>query len=132
MSARLSSMIGALLLGALLAGTAVYAQKAAQVELMNAKGEKVGTATINPVSNGVRIEFTGMHLPPGMHALHIHEAGKCEGPDFMSAGAHFNPTGKKHGKDNPEGAHYGDLPNFQVDQSGNGRLTTTAMGVIDV
>jgi Cu-Zn family superoxide dismutase len=39
-------------------------------------------------------------LPPGTHAFHIHAVGKCEGPGLESAGGHFNPTGKQHGKDN--------------------------------
>ena len=45
--------------------------------------------------------------------------GKCEGPDFKSAGPHFNPAGKKHGKDNPQGPHNGDLPNIEVGADGH-------------
>jgi Copper/zinc superoxide dismutase (SODC) len=40
------------------------------------------------------------------NAFHIHEIGKCDLP-FESAGEHFNPTGKQHGKDNPNGPHAG-------------------------
>ena len=45
---------------------------------------------------------------------------------MRSAGGHFNPTAKKHGKDNPDGPHAGDLPNFTVDKSGKGKATIVA------
>jgi superoxide dismutase, Cu-Zn family len=96
---------------------------------MNGKGEKIGTAMLTEVPGGVRIEFKVSQLPPGTHALHIHATGRCEAPGFMSAGGHFNPAMKQHGKDNPMGPHAGDLPNFVVDASGNGGGTITATGV---
>ena len=98
-------------------------------DFMNIKGEKVGTAVLTQVPGGVRIVATLAQLPPGTHALHIHTTGRCEGPDFMSAGGHFNPSMKQHGKDNPMGAHAGDLPNFDVDAQGRGQATVTAAGV---
>jgi Cu-Zn family superoxide dismutase len=51
--------------------------------------------------------------------MHIHEAGRCEGPDFKSAGAHWNPGGKQHGRLNPAGEHAGDLGNIQVEADGS-------------
>jgi len=42
-----------------------------------------------------------------VHAIHIHEAVKCEAPDFKTAGGHFNPAGRKHGMQNPEAHHAG-------------------------
>jgi Cu-Zn family superoxide dismutase len=71
----------------------------------------------------VRIDLDVAQLPPGTHGVHVHTVGKCEGPDFKSAGGHFNPTGKKHGKDNPDGPHAGDLLNFEV--GADGRATTS-------
>jgi superoxide dismutase, Cu-Zn family len=108
---RLAIMIVSLLLSGLLAGTAEA--RTARAELKSADGKTVGEATLEQTPNGVLIKANLTGLPPGDHAFHIHEVGKCE-PPFESAGGHFNPTGKKHGRDNPQGAHAGDLPNIQV------------------
>jgi Cu-Zn family superoxide dismutase len=61
--------------------------------------------------------------------MHIHSLGKCDGPDFTSAGPHFNPEHKKHGHKNPEGAHAGDLPNLQVAADGTVKTEIVAKGV---
>ncbi|MFI5399249.1 MAG: superoxide dismutase family protein [Candidatus Binatia bacterium] len=50
--------------------------------------------------HGVLITVDIEGLPPGPHALHIHEVGKCE-PPFQSAGGHFNPIGKSTGFSTP-------------------------------
>jgi superoxide dismutase, Cu-Zn family len=106
--------------------TAVFAQSAAQsahADIVNAQGQKIGSATISQADGGVRIDIQVSQLSPGTHGIHVHTVGNCEGPAFTSAGAHLNPTSKKHGKDNPEGPHAGDLLNIQVQVSGVGKAS---------
>ena len=53
-------------------------------------------------------------LTPGVHGVHLHTLGRCDAPDFASAGAHWSPTPKQHGRANPDGPHHGDLMNLTV------------------
>jgi Cu-Zn family superoxide dismutase len=91
------------------------------VELKDAQGKVVGQAIIWDAENGVQIDLQVHDLTPGEHGVHFHQVPKCEGPDFKSAGGHFNPEGKKHGFDNPDGHHAGDMKNFTVDAQGNAK-----------
>ncbi|MBI1734747.1 MAG: superoxide dismutase family protein [Candidatus Rokubacteria bacterium] len=94
----------------------------ATAELKNAQGRTVGTATLAHVTNGVRVIVDARGLPPGPKGVHLHAVGKCDPPDFTSAGPHFNPDGKKHGLQSAEGPHAGDLPNITIGADGTGRL----------
>jgi len=91
--------------------------------LKTADGKDAGLVTLSEDGKGVTVKVEVAGLEPGEHGLHLHMIGRCEGPKFESAGGHWNPTGKQHGRDNPEGAHLGDLANLGVGADGRGSST---------
>lgn len=98
---------------------------AAGVTLKDATGRVVGGGVLLQQDDGVRILLDLKGFTPGIKAVHIHAAGRCEPPSFESAGPHFNPTKAQHGSGNPKGPHAGDLPNITVDDKGQGHLEFT-------
>jgi superoxide dismutase, Cu-Zn family len=105
------------------------AQERARAELKNADGKNVGTAEFRDTKQGVLISLRLTALPPGLHAVHIHTAGKCEAPAFTSAGGHFNPLNMKHGLKSADGPHAGDLPDLLINKDGGGRYEVLAQNI---
>jgi superoxide dismutase, Cu-Zn family len=99
------------------------AAQSAHADIVNASGQKIGEAKFKQTKEGVSVSVSVSQTPPGTHGIHIHAAGQCTGPDFKTAGGHFNPDNKKHGAKNPDGAHNGDLPNITADAEGKAKAT---------
>lgn len=102
--------IALIAVAALSAGAQKKGGPRVKVELKDSKGANAGTVVLAEVKKGVRMRVTLENMPIGDHAVHVHEMGKCDAPDFKTAGGHFNPDNKHHGYENPEGHHAGDTP----------------------
>jgi superoxide dismutase, Cu-Zn family len=91
----------------------------ATASLTNRDSVRVGVATFTAGDTGAWLGLSVSGLTPGRHGLHIHETGSCDLPDFMSAGAHLNPSSAQHGLENRQGHHAGDLPNLLIEPDGS-------------
>jgi Cu-Zn family superoxide dismutase len=131
----LVSAVGAL---AVCSTLPAYAQSAA-ARLEPTKGNATaGTVTFTQKGDKVAIEAKVSGLTPGGHGFHIHEKGDCSSGDGMSAGGHFNPTGKPHGNPSAPDHHTGDISMLVADASGNASLSmelgtmTVGSGATDI
>jgi superoxide dismutase, Cu-Zn family len=98
-------------------------------KVFTAKEAKVGTVTLTQSGAGAALSLKVDGLPTGTYGMHIHETGKCDGPDYKSAGAHWNPAAKEHGLQNPAGTHGGDLENLVATNEQASRLERQLAGM---
>jgi superoxide dismutase, Cu-Zn family len=103
-------------------------ERLGQATLRLANGLPAGTAQLLGSGNQLNIAVAATGLSQGVHALHLHETGSCEPPEFQSAGGHLNPHRREHGHENPAGPHFGDLPNLTIGAAGTGTVSTTLPG----
>lgn len=98
---------------------------AISADLRDKDGVTMARATASEIGDSVRVRVEAMGMRAGAYGAHVHTTGRCDAPDFASAGPHWNPTGQQHGKNNPQGMHKGDLPNLAVGTDGRGSFEVT-------
>ncbi|MBM6618726.1 superoxide dismutase family protein [Bacillus suaedaesalsae] len=113
----------------LMSGCGEYTPTKIMIDIKNPDGDTMGTATLQEKATGLSVGLDLKGLEPGPHAIHFHQTGKCEPPDYESAGEHYNPEDKDHGLLNPEGSHAGDLPNIIAESDGTVLVELMAPGV---
>jgi Cu-Zn family superoxide dismutase len=112
------------------AGTAAR-PRTYDIPLYDAQSRQVGTVSVTQQGrDSVRVAVRGMGMAAGVHGTHLHAAGRCDAPDFTTAGPHLNPANRKHGLRNPAGPHLGDLPNLTVAANGRGTVAGTVAATL--
>lgn len=117
----------ATLIAGILSGCAslgdVPTAKLASATIRMANGLPAGTALLTAAGDKLTLTVAVAGLPTGPRGIHLHTIGRCDAPDFATAGGHLNPMARQHGAMNPAGSHLGDLPNLVIDSQGKGALS---------
>jgi Cu-Zn family superoxide dismutase len=121
------TLAGCTMAGGAGASTAANAPEA-RAALVDAAGAPKGSASFRQTAGGIEVSVTANGLAPGPKGLHLHMTGRCDAPDFTTAGGHWNPTARKHGTQAPMGPHLGDIPNLMVAADGNATMTAVIAG----
>ena len=90
--------------------------------MLDAQGKQVATANVSQQGDQLVVAISVTDMAPGTYAAHIHTTGRCDAPTFETAGGHWNPTGRQHGSENPQGQHLGDLPNLTIGADRRGQI----------
>lgn len=78
-----------------------------------------GMITIEELEKELKITADVSGLRPNSKlGFHIHENGVCEGPEYKTAGEHFNPHNQKHGRPEGKTRHMGDMGNLETNAEG--------------
>jgi superoxide dismutase, Cu-Zn family len=94
----------------------------AMATLESGRKNVAGEVSVMESQQGILVSILVRGLKPGaVHAIHVHEHGKCEGPKYESAGDHFNPHGTKHAGPAAPEKHAGDFGNVVANQQGVAR-----------
>lgn len=127
----MGKVLGAALCVAVLGGCVVVPVKVAEIvetDLSDAQGAAKARATLKQQGGSVRVTVAATSMAPGVYGAHVHTVGRCDAPDFTTAGGHWNPTSRQHGRSNPAGAHLGDLRNLEVGPDGRGSVSFVMEG----
>lgn len=123
---RLSlAVVGVSAVACVSARSGAHSASAASATIRSASGTQLGVLRLEAVAGGVRLSGQLSGLTPGAHGIHFHAAGRCDAPEFTSAGGHLNPRSTKHGLVNPEGPHAGDMPAIAADANGRAAVEHT-------
>lgn len=130
---RIATFLSTTALAVMLGGCATYAQSDAPAPLargalQSREAAVVGQVELLGTPGALRVHVTVTGLPAGTYGTHVHAVGQCVAPAFTSAGPHWNPTSRQHGRLNPMGSHHGDLPNLVVGADGRGEFTAPLPG----
>ncbi|HEX8321971.1 superoxide dismutase family protein [Longimicrobium sp.] len=90
--------------------------------LYDTRGTQVGTVALTERGDSTHVMVHATGVAAGTHGTHLHAVGRCDEPDFTTAGPHLNPTNNQHGTRNPRGPHLGDLPNLTVGSNREGHM----------
>lgn len=96
--------------------------------LMSPDGTAVGSVDLFTRGSELLVSVTASGLDEGEHGFHLHTTGRCDAPDFASAGGHLNPGDNPHGRLTAGGSHLGDLPNIRAGEDGMATATATVSG----
>lgn len=99
-------------------------------QIARANGTVLGAASITQGATGLAVMVNVAGMAPGTYGIHVHAVGRCDGPNFTTAGPHWNPGMRQHGRLNPQGSHNGDLPNLVIGADGTGRLNAALAGAL--
>lgn len=110
--------VGTVSLVTLACGGAPGAPPPRESIVYNDRTVDIGRAMLKQRGDKIQVQVRLTGLKPGRHGMHLHAAALCQGPAFTTAGSHLNPAGAKHGRQNPQGHHLGDLSNLVVGQNG--------------